>query len=172
MSDFNLKTNYGNLEDNEYSVLPEGVYELVIKSVQEQATKSGATSLSYAFVVREDLDGVAELAKTNAKYHKRLIFANNWERKDNSGYDMDQVQRVMKAAQIPEGTDVTSIDQLNDLLRGKAVRARVIINKSEGYADRNDIPKWNFSKTQYPLAVDPFADSGETIDIDESDLPF
>ena len=44
-------TDYSNLESNDFSPLPEGEYEVVIKSATERATKNGKEETQLQLVV-------------------------------------------------------------------------------------------------------------------------
>ncbi|MFB5979709.1 DUF669 domain-containing protein [Lactobacillus delbrueckii] len=59
---------------NSYEPIPEGYYEMSIKSVSKDATKAGTEYLSIVLRVRDDLDQA--LPETNGKYHNRIVFAN------------------------------------------------------------------------------------------------
>nr|WP_252892705.1 DUF669 domain-containing protein [Lentilactobacillus otakiensis] len=52
-----IKTDYSNNKHLDFSALPKGNYEMIIKSAQERATENGAESLQLDLVVRNDLDG-------------------------------------------------------------------------------------------------------------------
>lgn len=56
-----MQANYKNNEHKDFSALPSGNYEMIIKSAQEKATKNGSESLQLDLVVRNDLDGVTGL---------------------------------------------------------------------------------------------------------------
>lgn len=164
-----LKTNYSNTQSNDYSPLPEGEYEMLINKVQEQATPSGSESLQIDLLVRTDLDGVQELKDTNAKYHKRHVFMDNWKRKATKQYDLDGLQYILQAIDIPEGTDINSVDDFMKLITGFAVRVFVKVGHDDyNDRDRNEVAPWNFSKTKYPL--DKQIDVAPSFD--ESQLPF
>ena len=163
-----ITTNYANNEHQEYSVLPTGNYEMIIKSAQEKATPNGAESLQIDLVVRNDLDAVPALAKTNAKYHNRHVFMDNWKRKATHQYDLDSFQYILEAVQIPEGTPINNIQ---DNYQGEE-------------REVNQVAPWNFNKSDYPQVQhtwkdqsngeNPFANNQATSEpqINDNDLPF
>lgn len=190
-----ITTNYAKNEHQDYSVLPTGTYEMIIKSAQEKATPNGAESLQIDLVVRNDLDAVPALAKTNAKYHNRHVFMDNWKRKATHQYDLDSFQYILEAVQIPEGTPINSIQDLVNALANKP--AKVYVKKAkDNYQDEerevNQVAPWNFSESDYPQVqhtwkdqsngenpfannnnqADPFANNGGQIDISDNVLPF
>ncbi|GAD17660.1 MULTISPECIES: DUF669 domain-containing protein [Lentilactobacillus] len=194
-----IKTDYSNNKHLDFSALPKGNYEMIIKSAQERATENGAESLQLDLVVRNDLDGVDELKNTNAKYHNRHVFMDNWKRRDTHQYDWDNFQNIFEAVQIPEGHDIKSIQDLTQELANKPAKVYVkktVDNYNGEKKEINQIAPWNFSKSDYPQvqhvwkdqkdgknpfagnqpasapADDPFANSGDSIDISVDDLPF
>ncbi|WP_461241229.1 DUF669 domain-containing protein, partial [Paucilactobacillus sp. N302-9] len=117
-----ITTDYSkNEQSNDFSAIPTGNYEMIIKSAQEHATKNGKESLQLDLVVRNDLDGVAELKDTNAKYHNRHVFMENWKRKNTGKYDMEGFQYILQAAEIPEGTQLGSIEDFMNAIANKPV---------------------------------------------------
>lgn len=184
MADF-LKTNYSNNTGNSYEPLPSGNYEMIINSAQETATKSGAESLQLDLLVRNDLDGVAELANTNKKYHNRHVFMDNWKRKATNQYDLDGFQYILQAVGVPEGKPLATVDDFMNLITGSAVKVYVKLQEDSYQGNKtmkNRVAPWNFEKTAYPQVQhtykpgqgtsNPFADDGDQIDVKESDLPF
>lgn len=182
-----ITTNYANNEHQDYSALPTGNYEMIIKSAQEKATPSGAESLQIDLVVRNDLDAVSALAKTNAKYHNRHVFMDNWKRKATHQYDLDSFQYILEAVQIPEGTPINSIQDLVNALANKPAKVYVKQSTDSYQGEKrevNQVAPWNFNKSDYPQVQhtwkdqsngdNPFANSQDTPEpqIDDSSLPF
>ena len=64
-----LTADYSNTTSNTNEPLPAGDYEFIINSVQENATQSGAESIQFDLIVRNDLDQA--MPNTNGKYHNR-----------------------------------------------------------------------------------------------------
>lgn len=188
-----LTANYeNNQQGGNYDPLPQGNYEMVIKSAQETATPNGSESLQLDLVVRNDLDKVPELAETNAKYHNRHVFMDNWKRKSTHQYDMEGFQYILEGAQVPEGTVINSVDDFIKWISGRPVRVFVkkIKDTYNGETkDKNQVAPWNIDKTKFttlnhvfkdnnqpqPQAQqnsDPFAGNGQQIDISDDSLPF
>ena len=192
-----INTDYSNNSHQDYSALPQGNYEMVIKSAKETTTKNGSESLQLDLVVRNDLDQVPELKETNANYHNRHVFMDNWKRKATGQYDMEGFQYILEGAQVPEGTAINTVEDFMRLISGRPILVFVKKEK-DTYKDdgsyRNTVAPWNISKTKFtqvnhvykdqkdgqnPFAsqqpaqnADPFAGQGQTIDIQSSDLPF
>ncbi|WP_282801236.1 DUF669 domain-containing protein [Secundilactobacillus kimchicus] len=194
MADF-LKTDYSNNTGSNYDPLPTGTYEMIINKVQETATKNGAESLQIDLLVRNDLDGVPGLKDTNAKFHNRHVFNDNWKRKATNQYDLDGFQYILQAAGVPEGTPVGTVDDFMRLINGAAVKVYVKQEENDYQGQKsmvNRVAPWNYEKTDFPSvqhqfknsanksqsqsqstpAPDPFANSGDSIQISDEDIPF
>ncbi|KRO16161.1 DUF669 domain-containing protein [Lacticaseibacillus saniviri] len=178
MAEFNLTTDYSkNNEGNGYDPLPTGEYEVVINHVQEAATPSGAESLQFDLIVRNDLD--AALPASNGKYHNRHVFVDNWKRKKTNQYDMDGLQYILEAAKIPEGTQINSIQDFMNALYHKPVNVYVKKENEEyngSVTERNRVAPWNFKGTKYPQLAHQFKETSSAPTpaptVTNSDLPF
>lgn len=180
-----LKADYSKNQEQGFDAVPTGNYEVIINKAQEQATKNGAESLQLDLLIRNDLDKVPDLSKTNAKYHNRHVFMDNWKRKNTNQYDLASFQYILDAVGIPEGTELNSVDDFMKAISGKPVLA-YIKNEDNTYNGNtkkvNRVAPWNISKTNYPEVNHKFKnpekptdnpfDSKESISIDESDIPF
>ena len=182
-----FKVDYSAVQESSYGALPEGNYECVIESTQEKATKNGKEALNIRLIVRNDLDNA--LPETNGKYKNRYLFDDHWKR-DIDGryiYHMGNLMYVLKAAGIPEGTAINSMDDLHEILRGKPVKVYTKVEKSDySGEDENTIAPWGYSKSDYPniqhqfkgkddtKATDsnPFEGVNTGADITDEDLPF
>lgn len=197
MADF-MNTDYSNNTGNNYDPLPTGNYEMIINNARETATKNGAESLQIDLLVRNDLDKVPALAKTNAKFHNRHVFMDNWKRKTTNQYDIEGFQYILQAAKVPEGTPLHTIDDFIKLITG--VPVLVYVKQEENtYKDQtsmvNRVAPWNFSETNFPevqhqykdgskatakkttnnraSAPDPFGgNTTDSIEISDDDVPF
>lgn len=175
--DFKFTTNYANNNESNFDeALPAGTYEMVIKSVQEQATPGGAEAIHFDFVVRNDLDQA--LPNTNGKQHNRHLFFNEWKRKATNQYSLKNLNAYMNAVGIPEGTTINSFNEFCQLMIGKPVRLDVTI-QNDTYngitTKRNAVAPWGWHKSKFPnvqkLMVDPVPNA-QPINIPDSDLPF
>lgn len=198
MADF-MNTDYSNNTGGDYEALPAGNYEMIINNAKEDATKNGAETLQIDLLVRNDLDKVPDLAETNAKFHNRHIFVDNWKRKATNQYDLDGFQYILQAAGVPENTPLHTVDDFIKLISGAAVR--VFVKQEENTYNGttttvNRVAPWNFEVTQFPQVQhtykdkksaptagkptpppatntsDPFVNAGDSIDIPDDDLPF
>lgn len=198
MADF-MNTDYSNNTGGNYDAVPAGNYEMIINNAKEDATKNGAETLQIDLLVRNDLDKVPDLAETNGKFHNRHIFVDNWKRKATNQYDLDGFQYILQAAGVPENTPLHTVDDFIKLIVGAPVR--VFVKQEENTYNGttsmvNRVAPWNFEVTQFPQVQhtfkdkknaptpaasqatpiadtnDPFANTGDSIEIDDSDIPF
>lgn len=182
-----FKVDYSNTQENSFGPLPEGNYECVIQSTQEKATKNGKEALEIKLVVRNDLKNAPQLAETNGKYANRILWDDHWKRDINGRYiyHMENLMYVLKAAGIPEGTEINSMDDLHDILRGKPVKVftKVEHNDYSG-KDENTIAPWGYSVSDFPQVnhqfkksnkqstEDPFEKNDDSVEISNDSLPF
>ena len=88
-----FSTNYENVNDD-YGILPEGDYEVIIRNIEERTTKKGSTGLNLSLVVRNDIE---------QKFKDRYIF--------------NQIMRLAKSAKLPNGKAYESVmDLCKDLM--------------------------------------------------------
>lgn len=181
-----LTTDYSENTSNNFAPVPEGTYECIIYKVQEQATKNGAESLQIDLLVRNDLDKVPALSETNAKFHNRHIFMDNWKRRATNQYDLKGFQYILEASGVPEGTQINDVDDFVKAILGTPVEV-YIKQETEEYQgkthERNQIAPWSFKKSQYPEVqhrfkdgkapmTDPFGGNDDTIEVNDDDVPF
>ena len=186
---FNMTTNYANNDRHDgYDPLPTGEYEMVINHATERATKNGKESLQLDLVVRNDLDGASE---ANKKYHNRHVFMDNWKRNVRNPetgameytYAMDQLQLLLEAVGVPEGTQINSVEDFCAQFEHKPVQVYVKKETSEYNGesrDENTVAPWNVRQTKFPQLGHKFGkDDGaqstpaqSTPAINDNDLPF
>lgn len=173
-----LTVNYSNTTSNNREPLPEGDYEFIINSVQENATNSGAESLQFDLIVRNDLD--AALPETNGKQHNRHLWVNEWKRRKTNQYDLNNFMYFMKAAGIPEGTEINSIEDFFQIMNKKPVRIHIKVTTSEynGQKRKENRPApWDWEKTKFPEVQHQFKKSQSNptstdTTVDDNELPF
>lgn len=172
-----MTTNYKDNESNDYSALPQGEYEMIINKAQEAATKNGKEKLQIDLVVRKDLDNVQGMEETNKKYHNRHVFHDNWKTDINGSYQYDttKFQYILDAIGVPENLAINSVDELIEIITGKAVRVYVKQEfSSYSGKEENRVAPWGYKKTEYPLTSSTSFDrtTTSTLDISDDDLPF
>lgn len=193
-----MSTNYANNTTSSYDPLPTGTYEMIINKAQEKATPNGAESLEIDLLVRNDLDKAPGLTDTNGKYHNRHVFMDNWKRKATNQYDLDGFQYILQAAGVPENTAIPTVEDFMKVITGAPVKVYVKVEEDTYKGETkmiNRVAPWNFEASQYKqvqhtykdskpqgaptqpqqpqtAATGPFANTGDSIDISDDDLPF
>ena len=145
-----LTTDYSNTS-NFYGPLPEGDYEFVIEDVQEQATKGGSESLHFDLIVRNDLDQA--LPETNGKYHNQHLWVDEWKRRETQQYDNNNLMYFLKAAGIPEGTPINTMEDFFAIMQGKPVRMHIKVtdNTYNGTTTKVNRPApWDWQPSKFP----------------------
>jgi hypothetical protein len=110
-----FSTNYNDIPDD-YGLIPEGEYEVVIRNIEERTTKKGAVGINLSLVIRNDVE---------QKYKDRYLFHTLWKRKEPTeadmqvqGYSFKQIMILAKAAKLPSGKAYENVRQLcGDLLK-------------------------------------------------------
>ena len=177
-----FKADYSNLNNRskDFEPLPTGEYEMIIKKAGENATPNGAETFQIDLVVRNDI-------QENKGYQNRHIFNDNWKRKNdpNAGqYPVDDFQYILMATEVPEGTEMNSMEDFAQAITGKPVRVYVKKEYSDyREEDVNEVAPWNYGKSHYPIVNHTWKDGSpasspadddddDTITINEDDIPF
>lgn len=158
----------------------DGTYEVVIKSAQFKLTKNEKQYINFDLVIRNDIE---------QHYQNMHIFSKDWPKKGTRDYNMGYLLMIGMNAGIPDKKKFASIDDMLADLAGKPVKVSVKNEDSEyngnTYTNLN-IEKWaksNFPEVQHKWKAenggsddtqmaDPFAESSESVNISDDDLPF
>jgi hypothetical protein len=162
------------------SLIPEGVYEAVIKAAFENTTKNGAMYIDIPLIVRNDIE------QPRKNVH---IFHKIWKKKEPNehdrrcgGYIAAQINAISKAAGIPNGKPYASLEELFNDLYHKPVLVSV---KHEEYNNQPQAKVDWVQPSKNPdcqhvfktenAAPKPDISAGATLlppSIDDDDLPF
>ena len=154
----------------DYSLLPEGEYEVVVKYAHENATKSGTVYISLPLAVRNDIE---------QKYQNKILWHALWHRREPSaadlatdGYSNAQIQAISKAVGLPNGRAFGSLEEWMAYLEGKPLRVTV---KHEAYNNQTrERVQWT-NNTLHPDVQHVWRDPAlktAAIEAEEDDLPF
>lgn len=123
----NFTTNY---DDVESGILPEGLYECVIKSASMNTTKKGTEYFDVRLVIRNDVQ---------QKYQNKYIFHSIWKKKEPSeadmqvdGFSFKQIMSLAKAVKVPAGKNYADLNEMGKDLIGKPVLAEIYHDTSSG----------------------------------------
>lgn len=159
-----------DFEDTFEGGLADGTYEVVIKSMTETATPSGAEHISVVLVVRNDVE---------QKGKNALIFHNIWKAKATGKYNKSMINTIGKYARMSADKEYNSLQDVFDDLERKPLKVTVKNESSEynGKTYENlNVKNWGFTGLPNVQHVfkgkeqeevnDPFDD------ISEDSLPF
>lgn len=159
-----------NMEDTFDGGIQDGTYETVITKFEESATQSGTEFADVRLTVRNDID---------QKYKNNIIFHRVWKAKATQKYDMRFFNTIGSAAQLQQGKQYNSIEELFQDFLGKPVRVTVKNETSEynGKTYENlNVKRWEKTKFQELShkfktedGVNPFAGNEQE---DTTDYPF
>ncbi|PTJ15911.1 DUF669 domain-containing protein [Staphylococcus simulans] len=160
-----------NMEDTFDGGIQDGTYEVVITKCEENATQSGTEHVDMRLTIRNDID---------QKFKNNIVFHKIWKAKATGKYDMRFFNTIGAAAQLQQGKQYSSIEELFKDFLGKPVRVTVKNETSEynGKTYENlNVKRWD--KTKFPElghkfktedGGNPFA-GADVID-DNEDYPF
>lgn len=109
---------------NDYELIPEGEYEVIISKIEEKASFSGSnTKLNFSLIIRNDVE---------QKYQNRYIFLEIWKKhnpnemdRQVNNYNFSHLMNVVKHCGIPDGTEFESVADLCKELVNKCMRVTV-----------------------------------------------
>lgn len=111
-----------NHDDTFEANIPDGEFEVVIKSVEENVTQGGAEYCQFDLVIRNDIE------QPNKNNH---IFHKVWRAKATGEYNPKSFNVIGKAASLPNGKVYSTLPELFQDFIGRPVRVRVKNEKSE-----------------------------------------
>ena len=98
MTNFTLDMN-----DTFEGGIKDGKYEVVITKFEESATQSGTEFVDVRLTVRNDID---------QPYKNQIVFHRIWKAKATGKYNMKFFNTIGAAAQLQQGKQYSSIDEL------------------------------------------------------------
>ncbi len=166
-----IKIDYRNLNDD---LIPEGKYEVVIKSANIDVTPGGTEYISIYLVVRNDVEQA---------YKNKYIFYHLWKKKEPNEMDKTcnnfsakQLFRLCRAVGIPEGKEFKNLDEMLSEIVKKPLLVGII---HEVYNDKKQQKVSFTAATNFPECKHEFKKDNEktenksvAITVDEDDLPF
>lgn len=149
----NFTTNYDDVGTGS-ELLPEGLYECVVKSASLNATQNGTPYFDVRFVIRNDV---------SQKYQNKYIFHSIWKRKTPSeadmqldGYSFKQIMALAKAAKIPAGKNYANLDEMGKDIEGKPVLVEVY---HDTYNGNTNVRVKYVNESKYPDCKHVFKES-------------
>ena len=161
-----FSTNYDNV-GNGSELLPEGRYEVIIKTAQLNATKNETPYIDVRMVIRNDVE---------QKYQNKYIFHSIWKKREPSpqdlnvdGYSFKQLMSLAKAAKLPSGKNYSSINELCADFVGKCVVAE-IEHQEDNNGKKRERVKFCY-ETNFPDCKHVFKEAAATVSKDTYQKP-
>jgi hypothetical protein len=153
-----LRTDYSNTGD--FAPLPVGKYEAFISEVKVDESSTGKPMLKITLTIRDDVEQGGQ---------KRKFFDNLVEQENM----MWKFNQVAKAAQVPEGADIETLQEFAEAIQFKPV---LIKNKHRVYNGETQDSVGMYLPSEVGGGfdhgeADPFG-GADKIDISADDLPF
>ncbi|CDG41642.1 unnamed protein product [Streptococcus phage TP-778L] len=154
-----FSVNYEAAE--QFAAIEDGTYEVYVAQAEQSATQNGTDFLDIRLKIRDDFQ---------QKFRNNLIFDKIYVNKSTLEYPIWVLQMYCKAAKVPENTDIQTIEQFLDLIKGKSMKVTV----------KNETSEWN-GKTYENLRVKkreqselpPYSAKVEKApEVSDLDLPF
>lgn len=141
-----FKTNHKEATQGDFSIKPEGDYEVIIKGIEEKTTRNNKTGLNMKLLIRNDVPG--------QKFGNGFLFHTFWKKKeptdlDNQveGYSYGQIMNLSKAAKLPDGKEYESLSEYCADLIDKCVRVTLKHGEYKGKPQENIT---FINETQFP----------------------
>lgn len=163
-----FKVDYNEAQD--FGSVADGLYEVVIFNVTEQATPGGAEFLNFDLIIRNDVP---------QKHANSHLFHKVWKSKETGKYNRGMIMMLAKSFKLPDGKSYATFqDFLNDFaFRTASVTVKNEQSEYKGKTyDNTNVKK--FSDTRFPEMQHQFKNNNQspsnesTPDIQDDDLPF
>jgi len=105
--------------EEEFELLPENDYEVVLEKIEQKQTPSGKKKLQLSYRVRSDVD---------QEFKNRVVFEDIWEEKDNPGiYNHRRLNKLMGTQEnINEGDQFDTIQDVINFLNGVYLQVHIV----------------------------------------------
>ncbi|MCI8387046.1 MAG: DUF669 domain-containing protein [Clostridiales bacterium] len=115
-----ITTNYAEVND----LIPEGIYETVITAVKEDG------KITLSFEIRRDIEQECK-GRTFTHWMNKVREPSQLDAAIG-GYSYNAVMRIAKSAQLPEGKNYATLNELLTDLVGRAVRVELYHDTFDG----------------------------------------
>lgn len=148
----------------EFELIDEGNYEVIIQKVAEKQLPSGARKISFQFKIRDDVE---------QNFKNRVLFDDVWKNKETGVYNMARINKILRTQEdLEDGHIFTSVDELSSYLTDKRCIVHVIKEFSD-YSQKDENKIQYFVPSKIPFGQKLSGDaSSNFVEIDEDDLPF
>lgn len=152
--------NFSKPAENNYSIVPEGEYEVIITKAEESVHRNGKPKIDLTFTIRNDV---------NQECKDRLLFLTMWKKREPDsndmqvdGYNYNQLKTLLDACKITQ-IDFESIKDFCGALVGKCLYIGVYHEEYNGKPQAR-VYGFDFDPTNFPDCKHVFksANSGTT----------
>lgn len=155
-----FKTNHKEATQEDFSIKPEGDYEVIIKGIEERTTKNNKVGLNLKLLIRNDVP--------EQKFGNAFLFHTFWKRKEPTqldmqveGYSYGQIMNLSMAANLPDGKDYESLAEYCNDLTDKCIR--VTLYHEEYNGKMQERISW-INKTKFPDCKHVYKEAATTSD--------
>lgn len=138
--------NFSKPAENNYGLVPEGEYEVIITKAEETMHKNGKPNISLTFTIRNDV---------SQECKDRLLFLTLWKKREPNaddmqadGYNYNQLKALLDACKITQ-VNFESIADLCLALVGKCLYISVYHEEYNGKKYER-IYGFDFNPTDFP----------------------
>lgn len=160
-----MSNQYTFTKTDDYALLEEGEYEVVIERIEEKVSKNGKKNISIMFRVRDDIE---------QPYGNRVLFESIWKEKDSEFYNRKRLNQLLGTQHFEDGKTFKDIEDVLANLRNTYLIAVVKIVHSDYSQEDENVISYYKSSNHLPKALssEPTKKNLETIEIADEDLPF
>lgn len=165
-----FKLDYSEVKD--FGAVPDGLYEVVINSVKEDATPNGAEFINFDFIIRNDI---------KQERQNSHLFHRVWKTKTENKYNKGMIMAIAKSFGLQDGKEYQSFEQFLEDFNFKTGKVR-IKNETSEYNNKTyeNTNIKQFLNSAFPVSQHQFKVAGNSPDavnesaptINEEDLPF
>lgn len=150
-------------EVKEYSLIPEGDYEVRIEKAERKTLSTGKEKLTITYVVRQDVEQECK---------NRYVFEDIWQEKDNPQFfNRKRLNQLLGTQDIKEGTTFADINEVLDFLWNQSL----IVHIGQSYDDyrQKDVNYVSYYKSSQHLPQKLGSTATTTkVEITDDELPF
>jgi hypothetical protein len=150
-----LRTDYSEVKSGgDFSPLPIGEYEAIISKVEVTKSQAGNKMLKIEYTVRDDVDQEGK----KRKFFENVVESLTWK-----------FQALAKAAQLPAGQEIASLEEFASLIQYKPV---LLKNKHEEYNGQTQDRVHFVNESKIGTGAGSNFGNTQTFVVDDESLPF
>lgn len=120
-----FRTNTSKASEGNFSLKPEGDYEVIIDAADVDVNKNGKESIKLVYVIRNDVEQACQNGLIFHSIWKKSEEKQNDDDKSIGGFNFGQLMAVVEAASLPNDKEYAALEDLLSELVGKAMRVHL-----------------------------------------------